>query len=195
MRIVGESLQNSTLARKTGYGSHDIMDRVKNFTSLESATTDLELTVGTTSKQRIKRYDAHHPTAIGSMLDSKSGILQQVGLVFGSEENGLSTDQLDCCDLVSTIPLDTEYPSLNLAQSVLIYAWELSKTQPQTEVPSHQNPNLQQILMDEVQSLLGQLSILDKPLLTRRILDRIALLNTDDSQLLMSVLTRLNRKS
>ena len=192
LRIVGEEIQNTTQARKTGYGAHQLLDRVVNYPTLEEATADMDLSVGTTSKKRIKRYDAHSPQELGNILTVKQGMLQHVSLVFGSEENGLSTRQLDHCDLISTIPLATDYPSLNLAQSVLIYAWEL-KSQLLEESSNNRNDMLQKLLIEEVSNLLDQLGIADKPLLTRRIMDRVALLNTDDSQLLMNILSKLKK--
>ena len=158
LRIVGEQLQNTVQARKTGYGAHQLLDRVVNYSSLAEAIADMDLCVGTTSKKRIKRYDAHSPQELGNILTVKQGMLQHVGLVFGSEENGLSTMQLDHCDLISTIPLATDYPSLNLAQSVLIYAWELNNLLLKQR-PSNGNHTLQKLLNEEISNLLDQLGI------------------------------------
>ena len=193
LRIVGDKLQDSVSARKTGYGAHDILDRVTNFSSLEQALSDMDLVIGTTSRQRIKRYDLHLPSQINKILIDKKGIVQHVGFVFGSEENGLSTEELDLCDQLSTIPLAASYPSLNLAQSVLIYAWELRRVKPtaDTEVS---NSRLQALLKKEIEELLIQLEIDGKPLLARRIMDRVLMLNSSDSELLMNVLVRLKRK-
>lgn len=47
-------------------------------------------------------------------------------LVFGREDRGLSNDELALCDLLTGFPMAVSYPSLNLAQSVMLYAWELS---------------------------------------------------------------------
>ena len=193
LRIVGEKLQDSVSARKTGYGAHDILDRTVNFSSLEQALSDMDLVIGTTSRQRIKRYDLHMPSQINKILQHKRGMAQHVGLVFGSEENGLSTEELDRCDLLSTIPLAAGYPSLNLAQSVLIYAWELQSAEPIDE-KEMVNPRLQGLLKHEISELLMHLEIDGKPLLARRIMDRVLTLNSGDSELLMSVLVRLKRK-
>ncbi len=193
LRIVGKELQHSTTARKTGYGAHDVLDRVVRFTTLSEALSDIDISVGTTSRRRIKRYDNHSPAEINQIISSKRGVAKQVGLVFGSEENGLSTAELDQCDLVSTIPLDTDYPSLNLAQSVLIYAWEISQAESLTE-ESVEDPELQVQLKGEIKQLLTTLGISRKPLLTQRIMDRILTLNADDSALLMSVLGKLKRR-
>lgn len=237
LRIVGEPLQNTKAARKTGYGAHDILDSALNYTSLDQALSDIDLSIATTSKVRIKRYDCHAPHQIGEILHSKIDIMEQIGLVFGSEENGLSTTELDQCDLISTIPLTNGYPSLNLAQSALIYAWVLrnlaggkhqisndksqiasneepvpsikepepsTKNQvpgtsaPEPEPRSHPsprpaNPSLQGLIKEETKQLLNQLGVLDKPLLAQRIMDRVMLLNSDDSELLMTILTKIKR--
>ncbi len=46
-------------------------------------------------------------------------------LVFGPESDGLSNDEIDLCDWVVTIPSAPGYRSLNLAQSVLIFLYEV----------------------------------------------------------------------
>ncbi len=192
LRIVGEALQESKAARKTGYGAHDVLDQTTNFESLPETLKDLDLTIGTTSKKRIKRYDYHTPGQIADLLNTKRSTMQNVGILFGSEENGLSTDELDQCDLVSTIPMATGYPSLNLAQSVLIYAWEIFRSNIQVSNESVNNPELQRLLKNEVLQLLDQLGIVRKPLVHQRIMDRVMLLNSEDAELLMTVLNKLN---
>jgi len=197
MRIVGEPLQHSESARKTGYGSHDILDNCQVFSNLEQALSDIDLSIGTTAKERIKRYDNHAPRQVTEILKSKKDHLQQVGIVFGSEENGLSTEELDQCDLISTIPLATQYPSLNLAQSVLIYAWEMRACGQHNRTSRNlgpANPSLQRLLKEETGQLLQSLGIADKPILAQRIMDRVLLLGSEDSELLMTVLNKLSRK-
>jgi len=191
LRIVGGPLQDTSAARKTAYGAHDVLDEITTFQSLHEALLDLDLTIGTTSKARIKRYDNHAPSKITSILREKQNIMTNVGFVFGSEENGLSTDELDQCDLVSTIPMATSYPSLNLAQSVLIYAWEIFRSDIQPANNNADNPELQGLLKEEVEQLLTNLGITKKPIMHQRIMDRVMLLNSGDSELLMGVLGKL----
>ena len=193
LRLVGAELQHHQQARKTGYGSHDILDQTKSYSDISAAFDDLDLTVGTTSKQRIKRYDAHTPSDLANIFHSKSGAVGEVGIVFGSEENGLSTKELDQCDLISTIPMRTAYPSLSLSQSVLIYAWELSRT----TVISNQKPanhGLQAKAKKQSQYLLNNLGYGDKPLVYQRVMDRIMMLGADDLELLTGLLNKLNRQ-
>lgn len=192
LRIVGEPLQDTSAARKTAYGAHDVLDEITTFQSLPEALADLDLTIGTTSKARIKRYDNLAPSQITSILCEKQNIIANMGFVFGSEENGLSTDELDQCDLVSTIPMATGYPSLNLAQSVLIYAWEIYNSD-RLNIDEPANHKLQAVLKKEMDQLLLQLEFAQRPLMQQRIMDRVMLLNSDDSELLMAILNKLKR--
>ena len=50
---------------------------------------------------------------------------QQVALVFGREDRGLSNTMLDACHAVTTIPTNPAYPSLNLAQAALLVLYQL----------------------------------------------------------------------
>ncbi len=192
LRIVGEDLQDSKAARKTGYRAHDILDGTTNFQSLPEALTDMDLIIGTTSKKRIKRYDYQSPSQIAELLKSKSGIMKNVGILFGSEENGLTTEELEYCDLLSTISMATSYPSLNLAQSVLIYAWELYNSD-RLNIGEPANHKLQVLIKKEMDQLLLLLGFDQKPLMQQRIMDRVMLLNSDDSELLMAILNKLKR--
>ena len=192
LRLVGEAIQNSVAARKTGYGSHDVLDQAVVYKDLTSALRGIDLSIGTTSKSRIKRYDSHTPSQLVDILNTKRDAVQHVGFVFGSEENGLSTNQLDQCDLISTIPLATHYPSLNLAQSVLIYCWELSKSENLiTSEPG--NIILQNLVKAQANDFLNTLKFDEKPILKQRLLDRMMLLGADDMELLLSVLNKLKR--
>jgi tRNA/rRNA methyltransferase len=51
----------------------------------------------------------------------------QTALVFGDERSGLTNAELDRCHDVSAVPSDPAQPSLNLAQAVLVYAYELRR--------------------------------------------------------------------
>ena len=48
----------------------------------------------------------------------------RTALVFGPEASGLNNDEVALADILVTAPLNPAYPSLNLAQAVLLMAWE-----------------------------------------------------------------------
>ncbi len=56
-----------------------------------------------------------------SAINAKQG---RVAMMFGPEASGLDNDEVVLADLLVTAPLNPAYPSLNLAQAVLLFAWE-----------------------------------------------------------------------
>ena len=189
LRIVGERLNKEQGARNTAYGSHDLLEKIKVFETLEEAIVGHDLIIGTTAKSRLKRYDYLSPRDLKSSLNQKSSDLR-VALVFGSEKNGLSSEHIDKCDLLTTIPLQTDYPSLNLAQAVLIYAYELSESQ-ESKPASQPSEGLLEAFKTDTSELLKQLGYDRHPIMKRRILDRLMLLGSKDAELLMAVLSKL----
>ena len=65
---------------------------------------------------------AHGPdpsaSAVGTQKDLRTAML------FGPEASGLNNDEVVLADVLVTAPLNPAYPSLNLAQAVLLMAWE-----------------------------------------------------------------------
>ncbi|MEO0888387.1 MAG: TrmH family RNA methyltransferase, partial [Cyanobacteria bacterium J06648_10] len=60
--------------------------------------------------------------------------LKKVAIVFGSERSGLSNQDVDLCDIVTTIPQAVAQPSLNLAQAVMVYSFTLAEQQTQIQI-------------------------------------------------------------
>jgi len=177
----------SRAARKTGYGSHDILERAQIFDELEAALEGVDLVIGTTAKRRDGRHDYHHPRELGKIILGKAAVLQNVGLVFGREDRGLSNLELDLCDLISTIPLGADYPSLNLSHAVMIYAYEISNISLNLAVaPAGSERELKE-LKKSARELLQWLEINKKNSLRRRIMDRLALVKSTDVHLLLSL--------
>ncbi len=50
---------------------------------------------------------------------------QRVALVFGNEASGLTTEDVNRCKLLASIPANPAYSSLNLAAAVQVFAYEL----------------------------------------------------------------------
>jgi TrmH family RNA methyltransferase len=92
---------------------------------LDAALATLRLVAGTTNRRR-KRLHAtpERPDAAARQLVSaaRGG---PVGVLFGSEDAGLSVAAMSRCPLVITIPSATERPALNLSHAVQVVAYEL----------------------------------------------------------------------
>lgn len=191
LRLVNPCDHLSTQARKTAYGSHDILEKALVFDTLEEALADMDISIATTAKKRLVRHDYHSPAMLTQMIQSKKEVATHVALVFGSERNGLTKAEIGQCDLVSSIPLAAPHPSLNLAQSVLIYAWELSK-QLQENLPEETevektSESEQTALKQTAVQLLHDLDVPRQPSLYHRLKDRLMTANAEDTRLLLAL--------
>ena len=171
----------SRSARKTGYQSHDILENALVFSSLESAIQNIDLVIGTTAKKRDGRHDYHHPRKLKSIIQGKADGLKSVGIVFGREARGLSNEELDLCDLISTIPLSNSYPSLNLSHSAMVYAYEIANL-PSRSLSDSRPATIRegQELKKAAEDLILWLGIDKKSSLKKRILDRLSLAKSTD---------------
>lgn len=111
-------------ARARAVGAGWILEGAERFESLERATASYQQIIGTSShRQRSERATALEPRALPGFLAEKGPV--RTALVFGPERSGLTTDELARCGTVVRIPTASKQPTLNLAQAVLIIAYEL----------------------------------------------------------------------
>ncbi|MDN3638191.1 tRNA/rRNA methyltransferase [Simiduia curdlanivorans] len=125
LRLVATEAHRHKPARIVAHGSGDILEAAQHYPTLTEALADLDLVIGTSAKARHQWRSLTPAHELSALLAGKQGCVRKVGLVFGCEASGLSNAQLALCDLVSNIELPAPYPSLNLAQAVMLYAYEL----------------------------------------------------------------------
>ncbi len=194
LRVVNSDKHTKNGARNTAYQAHDILDNIQSFKSLGDAIHDMDLTIGTTAKDRTQRKEYLLPSELPGLLASKNEIVANVAIVFGGEESGLSKEDIGLCDVLSHIPMAISYPSINLSHSVMIYAYELSKsTIPDTTMDSSDKESIQTELLQRSDELLKALQVDTQPVLYNRIKERIALCSNDDSKLILSLLRHVKR--
>ncbi len=117
-----ESPGLNRLAVKAG----DLLESVRLVDSLEKAVADCSWVVGTTMR-RIDGRRRLTPRELGAAVAERNDA--RWALVFGDERNGLDNDDLSQCHDLSFIASREEQPSLNLAQAVMVYAYELSASE------------------------------------------------------------------
>lgn len=111
-------------AVKMAMGGGEVLKRVRIFSTLAAAIEDLRLVVGT-SRHRGGERD-NYCTARGFAEESKKYPENHpVGIVFGTEDKGLTKEELIHCQKILSIPSHSHCPSLNLAQAVMVVAYEL----------------------------------------------------------------------
>jgi len=111
-------------ARAAASRGDAIIDEVRLFDTLDEALADLELVFATTARAHDIAKEVESPAvAAGSLMASaREGV--KTGVVFGREKWGLTSDEVGLCDRIVTIPVDPVFASLNIAQAVIIVAYE-----------------------------------------------------------------------
>lgn len=123
-------------ARQMAVNATSVLERARLFTSLEAALSDCTLSYGTTRRFGKYREDLIHPDEAARQL-LPHAVNGRVAMVFGREDKGLHTAELDLCQRFVTIPTDEQLPSMNLAQAVLICLYEISKARGDLSGLSH----------------------------------------------------------
>lgn len=195
LRLVNPADHLSDESRWLAHASGDVLESAKVFSSLSDAIVNLDLVIGTTAKKRSVKFDYYRPEDIVDVIKSKSGAVEKVGVVFGREESGLTNEELHLCDLLSTIPMANTYPSLNLAQSVMLYAYMLSDLKLEgNHAIDKADESLQVLLKTRTQKLLNSLEIDEDSNLYNRMIERLMLAGTDDIHLFLSFIGKLTKK-
>lgn len=103
-----------------------VLEKAKVFRSFGEAVGDKHLVIGTTRRLG-KRRGLIVPLAEGVKRILAASRKNRVAILFGRERNGLTNREIDECGFLLTIPSEPAVPSLNLAQSVMLVAYELSR--------------------------------------------------------------------
>jgi TrmH family RNA methyltransferase len=104
--------------------SGDLIEGTEVFDTLEEALADCVRVVGSSARARTANRNYVRPRqAAANLLESAQD--GPVALLFGREDRGLDNAALDLCHSIAVIPTDPEYSSLNLAQAVMVLAYEV----------------------------------------------------------------------
>ncbi len=194
LRLIDPCDHLSEEALMLAHGSNDILEKAEVFSDFEEAVKDIDFLIGTTAKKRSAKEDYPGPPEIRKTIDGKKENLKKVAMLFGTEESGLPNEYLLKCDTASTIPLKTTYPSLNLGQSVMLYAYELSNLQTSGNQKAEKvSQESYAQLKERIRNLLIKIDIKpDSPLHTR-ILERFSTIDSSDINLLHSITSRVGK--
>jgi TrmH family RNA methyltransferase len=108
-------------ARNLAYGAWDVLDGARRAASLRQATAAATFVAGTSGRPAA---GVETPRALAQKAAAVAAA-GRLALVFGPEASGLTNDELALCHARVHIPSDPAHPSLNLAQAVLVLAYEL----------------------------------------------------------------------
>lgn len=116
--------------RKLAVKSGDLVDSVRCLESFAEAIADCTWVVGTTRRQ-VEGRRRLTPRQLAAQAEERAD--RTWALVFGDERSGLRAEDLEQCHALSYIPSSEAQPSLNLAQAVVVYAYELASSGKRTK--------------------------------------------------------------
>lgn len=105
-------------------GAGEVLARARIGADLADAAGDCDTLFATTARSRGLTKPVHDPE--GAMAEARRLVGQggRVGILFGAERAGLENDDVARASAVVTVPVNPSFPSLNLAQCVLLMAYE-----------------------------------------------------------------------
>ncbi len=155
LRLVNPRVDHlSDEARNMAVKAGSLLDKAAVFSDLAEAVADCHLVFGTTRRFGKYREEFIGPDAIGERLLTLVPS-DRAALVFGREDHGLTTAELDFCQVLVTIPTRDELPSMNLAQAVCLCLYEIEKKIDgcRTRIPDTRTPALSQHLENMYQHM------------------------------------------
>ena len=101
-----------------------VIEATRIFATLEDAVADLHFVFATTARQRGMLKPVRGPREAAATLRERHGVGQNTGILFGRERWGLESSEILLADEIVTFPVNPAYASLNVAQAVLLMAYE-----------------------------------------------------------------------
>ncbi|HDZ8838771.1 tRNA/rRNA methyltransferase [Aeromonas veronii] len=200
MRLVASRVHEEEEASWVAHGAQDILTQAEAFETLPEALADMDLVIATTARERGRYQHYLTPGEIREQIRSKPS-LNKVAIVFGCEESGLSNEQLAEVDLISYLPLKVSYPSLNLGQAIMLYAYEMSQLMDELNADgatavaeNFDNAGQVRVLKSKTAELLGELGVSQDEKLHQWVMDRVPMLPQRDLNMLHLLCKDLARK-
>lgn len=107
------------------HGVENVRDRIRVLPTLAEALSDCTFSVGFTARARGHRKRKDWRDVGADWVERCDDPAQRVGLVFGSEENGLTVEETDLIGELCFLPTAEEHTSLNLALAAGIVLYTL----------------------------------------------------------------------
>lgn len=139
-------------------GADIVLERAAVHETLAEAVADCANVYATTVRKRGVTKPVLTPEEAAREIHTQPG---RSAIVFGPERSGLETDDVALARAILTVPINPDFASLNLAQAVILCAYEWSKGR------SLAQPTVEELLppapQDELEGMIGQFEALLEP--------------------------------
>lgn len=105
-------------------GADIVLEEAKVFDTVQAAIADCNLVFASTVRRRDLVMPVLGPE---QMADEIAGSAERSAILFGAERSGLETEEVALANAIVTVPINPEFGSLNLAQAVILLAYEWSR--------------------------------------------------------------------
>ncbi|HEU4519165.1 MAG TPA: RNA methyltransferase [Microvirga sp.] len=122
-------------AHAAASGAAHVLEAARLFATAREAVADLSYVLATTARERGQMKRVFGPDGAMAEAQARLGAGQGVGILFGRERAGLENDEISLADAIVTFPVDPRFSSVNLAQSVLLVAYEWRKRETAGALP------------------------------------------------------------
>jgi len=182
MSLVNPCDHLSPRARALAHASEDILENAKVFSSFNQAIAGFDLVIASSAKKRNLNKEFIYIPQLPEILKTKEQFAQNVAIVFGREESGLTNEELDICHLITSIPMRRKYPSLNLSQAVMVYAQHLSSITVDYKRPSKHQASTEQLqfLRASLSEVLSDVGIPPSKKHHQKIMEKNMMLQKED---------------
>jgi tRNA/rRNA methyltransferase len=114
-------------ARMMAAGADDILDSAEIHASLVAAIADCTFVLAATARAHDQAKPVVGATEAAALMALRVAAGETVAIVFGRERNGLENDEIALADDILTLPVNPAFASLNLAQAIVVVAYEWFK--------------------------------------------------------------------
>jgi tRNA/rRNA methyltransferase len=123
-------------------GATVVLDGARLYETTADAVAGLHRLYATTARPRDLVKPVMSPRAAAVEMRAAAARGQKIGILFGAERSGLDNDDITLADAIIEVPVNPDFSSLNLAQAVLIcaYEWRLSGFEGAPEAPRRGRP-------------------------------------------------------
>ena len=134
-------------------GADQVLEQARVFGSVAEAVADCAHIYATTVRKRGLVVPVVTPEQAAQEIHGRP---ERSAILFGAERSGLETEEAAVAGTIITVPINPEFRSLNLAQAVILVAYEWSK-HADLAMPTEGNEREPRATQEQLEGLIGQL--------------------------------------
>lgn len=105
-------------------GADEILEQAQVFGTAQAAIADCSQVFASTVRRRDLVMPVLGPDRMADLIHASA---ERSAILFGAERSGLETEEVALANAIVTVPINPEFGSLNLAQAVILFAYEWSR--------------------------------------------------------------------